>query len=97
MFFAALTVYMVGCAIVCTVHAALNTQNAIFVRMVVSIAATYGVYFAASFLALDPWHMFTSFIPYLVLSPMYLNVLTIYAFCNLDDASSNFLDAVECN
>ncbi|KIO22851.1 glycosyltransferase family 2 protein [Tulasnella calospora MUT 4182] len=86
-FFSLLTVYMVGCAIVCTVRAAQNLQDQLFVRMVVSIASTYGIYFAASFMALDPWHMFTSFIPYIILSPMYLNVLTIYAFCNLDDIS----------
>ncbi|KAG9017499.1 hypothetical protein FRB90_001092 [Tulasnella sp. 427] len=86
-FFSLLTVYMVGCAIVCTVRAAQNLQDQLFVRMIVSIAATYGIYFASSFMALDPWHMFTSFIPYIILSPMYLNILTIYAFCNLDDIS----------
>ncbi|KAG8979485.1 hypothetical protein FRC05_008474 [Tulasnella sp. 425] len=86
-FFSLLTVYMVGCAIVCTVRAAQNLQDQLFVRMIVSIASTYGIYFAASFMALDPWHMFTSFIPYIILSPMYLNILTIYAFCNLDDIS----------
>lgn len=87
-FFSLLTVYMVGCAIVCTVRATQNLQDQLFVRMIVSIASTYGIYFAASFMALDPWHMFTSFIPYIILSPMYLNILTIYAFCNLDDVSS---------
>jgi len=31
--------------------------------------------------------MFTSFIPYLLLSPTYINILNIYAFANLDDIS----------
>lgn len=86
--FSFLTIYMVACAIVCAIRAARNLNNQLFIPMVVSLTATYGIYFAASFFALDPWHMFTSFIPYVVLSPMYLNILTIYAFCNLDDVSS---------
>ncbi|KAG9009396.1 hypothetical protein FRB94_012053 [Tulasnella sp. JGI-2019a] len=86
-FFSFLTVYMVSCAVICAVRATRDTQDQLFIRMVVSLAATYGIYFAASFFALDPWHMFTSFIPYVLLSPMYLNILTIYAFCNLDDIS----------
>ena len=36
------------------------------------------VYTVASFLAFDPWHMFTSFIPYLLLSPTYINILNMY-------------------
>lgn len=36
---------------------------------------------------LDPWHMFTSFIQYLLLLPSYVNILLIYAFCNLHDVS----------
>lgn len=35
------------------------------------------VYAFGSLLALDPWHMFTSFIPYMFLSPMYINVLNM--------------------
>lgn len=35
------------------------------------------VYTVASFLAFDPWHMFTSFIPYLLLSPTYINILAM--------------------
>lgn len=47
----------------------------------------YLVYFVSSLLTFDPWHMFTSFIPYMLLSPTYINVLNVYAFCNLDDIS----------
>lgn len=43
------------------------------------------VYLFSSILCFDPWHMFTSFIPYMLLSPMYINILNVYAFCNLDD------------
>jgi len=35
------------------------------------------VYAFSSLLAFDPWHMFTSFLPYLLLSPMYINVLNM--------------------
>lgn len=35
------------------------------------------VYAFSSLLAFDPWHMITSFIPYLLLSPMYINVLNM--------------------
>ena len=38
----------------------------------------YAVYAFSSLLAFDPWHMFTSFIPYLLLSPMYINVLNMW-------------------
>ena len=31
--------------------------------------------------------MITSFVQYLLLSPMYINILNIYAFANLDDVS----------
>ena len=41
------------------------------------------VYTVASFLAFDPWHMFTSFIPYLLLSPTYINILNMYVEKNL--------------
>ena len=37
----------------------------------------FAVYTVSSFLALDPWHMFTSFIPYLLLSPTYINILNM--------------------
>ncbi|KAI9206504.1 chitin synthase 1 [Polychytrium aggregatum] len=58
-----------------------------FRDLVISLASTYGLYFVASFLYLDPWHMFTSMVSYLVLLPMYVNIFMIYAFCNLHDIS----------
>ncbi|KAL0092812.1 glycosyltransferase family 2 protein [Phycomyces blakesleeanus] len=56
-------------------------------NMIVSLAATYGLYFVSSLLYGQPWHMFTSFLPYLLLLPGYVNILNIYAFCNTHDVS----------
>ena len=39
---------------------------------------------------LEPWHMFTSFLPYMLLSPTYVNILNVYAFCNLDDVGRSW-------
>lgn len=55
--------------------------------ILVAIGATFGLYFVASFLYLDPWHMFTSFGQYLLLMSSYINVLMIYAFSNWHDVS----------
>lgn len=50
-------------------------------------AATFGLYFVASFLYLDPWHMFTSFPQYLLMMTSYINILMVYAFSNWHDVS----------
>lgn len=57
------------------------------ITIVAALASTFGLYFFASFLYLDPWHMFTSFIQYLALMPSFINVLMIYAFSNWHDVS----------
>jgi cellulose synthase/poly-beta-1,6-N-acetylglucosamine synthase-like glycosyltransferase len=57
---AALTVYMLVCAIICSVKAFQQIDNPIYARMIVSLLATYGVYVFASFIALDPLHLLTS-------------------------------------
>jgi chitin synthase len=31
----------------------------------------------------EPWHMFTSIIQYLLMAPSFVNVINIYAFCNV--------------
>lgn len=31
----------------------------------------------------DPWHMFSSFLQYLLVAPSFTNILNVYAFCNL--------------
>lgn len=61
--------------------------NTTFRDIVISLAATYGLYFFASFIHLEPWHMFTSFIQYMFLLPSYVNILMMYAMCNLHDVT----------
>lgn len=56
-----------------------------FFTIIISLASTYVLWFVASILFLDPWHMITCFIQYIVLTPTYINVLNIYAFCNTHD------------
>lgn len=55
--------------------------------IIVALLATFGLYFVASFMYLDPWHMFTSFGQYLLLASSYINVLMVYAFSNWHDVS----------
>ncbi|KAL7270270.1 hypothetical protein RUND412_007031 [Rhizina undulata] len=62
-------------------------KNQVFRDLLISLCSTYILYFVASFMFFEPWHMFTSFIQYLLLSPTYINVLNVYAFCNTHDIS----------
>ncbi|KAJ5288921.1 Chitin synthase G [Penicillium angulare] len=55
--------------------------------IIIALAATFGLYFVASFMYADPWHMFTSFPQYLVLQSSYINILNVYAFSNWHDVS----------
>lgn len=55
--------------------------------IIVALVTIYGLYFLASFLYLDPWHMFHSFPSYLLLMSTYINVLMVYAFNNWHDVS----------
>ncbi|KAG2045467.1 hypothetical protein BDR06DRAFT_978194 [Suillus hirtellus] len=52
---------------------------------------THGLYFFSSFMHLEPWHMFTSFIQYMFLLPSYVNILStvtqMYAMCNLHNVT----------
>lgn len=99
-FFAILMAYMIFAAIFMAVHSIqeiyrsntgltiqLFFSNAEFRDLVVATASTYALYFIASFMYMEPFHMFTSFAQYILLSPSYVNVLNIYAFCNIDDVS----------
>ncbi|KAE9963333.1 hypothetical protein BLS_009392 [Venturia inaequalis] len=60
-------------------------SNTIFSTLIVSMASTYVLWFVVSFLFFDPWHMFTSFVQYILLTPTYINILNVYAFCNTHD------------
>jgi chitin synthase len=55
--------------------------------IIIALAATFGLYYVASFLYLDPWHMFTSFPQYLLIMSSYVNILNVYAFSNWHDVS----------
>lgn len=55
--------------------------------IIIALLATYGIYFIASFMYLDPWHMLTSFGPYLLMMSSYTNILLVYSFSNWHDVS----------
>lgn len=55
--------------------------------VLVALVSTYGIYFIASILYADPWHMFTSSWAYFLGMPSTINVLMVYAFCNWHDVS----------
>jgi chitin synthase len=60
-------------------------KNQVFFTLIVSLVSTYLLWFIVSFIFFDPWHMFTSFLQYLALTPTYINILNVYAFCNTHD------------
>ncbi|KAF8581974.1 glycosyltransferase family 2 protein [Ramaria rubella] len=100
--YAFLSLYLIICAITLTVksfeglnftsdptvgdkiHAILTGPAGVLLAALVS---TFGIYFFASFLYRDPWHMFSSFPQYMLLAPSFTNVINVYAFCNLHDVS----------
>lgn len=55
--------------------------------VLVALVSTYGIYFIASLLYADPWHMLTSSWAYFLGMPSSINVLMVYAFCNWHDVS----------
>lgn len=59
--------------------------NKLFFTLIVSMCSTWLLYLISSILFLDPWHMFTCFLQYLLLTPTYINILNVYAFCNTHD------------
>lgn len=68
-------------------EAKLLVTNSTFRDIIISLLATYVLYILASLIFLDPWHMLTSFLQYTLLSPSYINVFNVYAFCNTHDIS----------
>ena len=58
-----------------------------FRDLVISVMGTYGLYLGASLLHMDPWHIFSSLLQYLLVLPTYNNMFMVYAFCNLHDVS----------
>jgi len=93
-----LTVYMSVAAMWIAVNSIIKSTNTpdgaeelltdrVFVTIVISLASTYGIWLLASLMFLDPWHMVTSILQYLVLSASFVNIINIYAFCNVHDIS----------
>jgi chitin synthase len=62
-------------------------NNQVLQDVVVAVLATYGLYLISSCMHLEPWHMITSFIQYMFLLPSYVNILMMYAMCNLHDVT----------
>ncbi|CAO3598922.1 unnamed protein product [Absidia cylindrospora] len=58
-----------------------------FRDIMLSLAATFAIYLVSSLLFLDPWHMVTSFVQYIFMTPSYINILNSFAFCNTHDVS----------
>lgn len=87
----ALYALIVGVFFVSTAIQNYGTDNGtslyIFISVVVSILATYGLYAFMSLLYLDPWHMITCSIQYFLMIPSYTCTLQIFAFCNTHDVS----------
>ncbi|KAK6614612.1 chitin synthase 1 [Botrytis cinerea] len=55
--------------------------------ILLALVTIYGLNYVASFLYLDPWHMFHSFPQYIILASTYINILMVYAFNNWHDVS----------
>lgn len=62
-------------------------KNKVFYMLIISVMSTYGIWLIASLIMFDPWHMFTSLVQYMLLTPTWTNVLNVYAFCNTHDVS----------
>jgi len=101
--YALLAIYLLVCSLALTVKSFVEIPNDLknkttaqviltFFKppvgtLIAAMLSTFGIYLFASFLYRDPWHMFSSFFQYLCLAPSFINVLNVYAFCNLHDVS----------
>lgn len=96
--FGLLGTYVMGVSLWLTIHSLLNMRvkdgnytEVIFSSttavLIASLAAMFGIYLIASILYADPWHMVTSVGQYFFLAPSFVNVINVYAFCNLHDVS----------
>ncbi|KAF8857623.1 chitin synthase 1 [Acephala macrosclerotiorum] len=62
-------------------------SNELFFTLIVSLLSTYILWIFISIVFFDPWHILTSTVQYLLLSPTYINVINVYAFCNTHDVT----------
>lgn len=58
-----------------------------YITILVTAISIFGSYIVAGILALDPWHLVTSWAQFLFISSSYINILNIYAFSNIHDVS----------
>ncbi|PVU89863.1 hypothetical protein BB561_005142 [Smittium simulii] len=58
-----------------------------FRDIIISTLATYGMYLIASIMYFEPWHMVTCLLQYVLWVPSSINILMVYAFCNVHDVS----------
>ena len=74
--FSVLTTYMIASTVFCLVKSFQSVQSdSVYAELVISMASTYGAYVMSSLLALDPWHMVTCMLQYMLCSPIWINVL----------------------
>lgn len=84
--FTLLTSYMIFAAVFCLIQAAkLMSTDSAFGQIILSLVVTYGCYIASAILALDPFHLVTCFVQYILMQAIYINVLQTYAFANLNN------------
>lgn len=74
-FFGVLSGYMIVAAVICAIHVAQSHEHTLYSQMKLSVIATVGLWVASSILALDPYHIVTSGLAYMLLSPSYIIIL----------------------
>ncbi|KAK4160265.1 chitin synthase 1 [Cladorrhinum sp. PSN259] len=57
------------------------------VTVFVTAISAFGIYIAAGLICLNPWHLLHSWAQYLFVSTSYVNILKVYAFSNIHDAT----------
>ncbi|KNE63326.1 hypothetical protein AMAG_08465 [Allomyces macrogynus ATCC 38327] len=67
--------------------AAPNDAAALVVVTLLALGATYGVFFISSCMYWEFYHPIANILQYTILLPSYINVLQIYAYCNISDLS----------
>ena len=75
--FSLVSAYMIACAILCAVQVAKSGRTGPYSKLILSVLCTFGLWTAASILALDPAHLITSALPYMLLSPTYVIILNM--------------------
>lgn len=62
-------------------------EDQVFFTLIISLLSTYVLWIFISVVSLDAWHIVTSSFQYFLLSPAYINVINVFAFCNVHDVS----------